>query len=317
MKAYHCYKQLKDPHAWYEIELLVQLLSVWNWKRLNGEKSMGIYTEEKHLKTLEKYGIDKEYAFIDYTELDRLPADIDTKRFWAIAKIQCQTTITDKEYCIIDTDAFFREMPELHSSAAFTAMHNEHHLTEKGRNVYPALDMIFPPHMLDELRPTGGVVRDGKKLRDLDYIMPVNTSFLHVKDKAILDRWIEDAIATASWQSKRKEVYGEMMSIEQRLLPMLAEAEGFKYSTLVENTYLPGHENEGFGREWHPHPSVSGNLMEIGKIFFHLWGFKSVLNNPETRAGIMNALNSDITFYFPERKEEIRQKFPTLKEYIV
>jgi hypothetical protein len=304
MKAYHCYKQLKEPHAWYEIELLVQLLSIWHWKRIGGKsQSMGIYTEAKHLKTLEKYSIEKEYDFIDYSELDKLPAEIDTKRFWAIAKIQCQLTIPDKEYCIIDTDAFFREMPDLHNKAAFTAMHNEHHLTDKGRNVYPDMNLIFPAEVQ-------------RKLKSLDYIMPVNTSFLHGKDKHLLSTWIDDALKTAIWQSKRKEVYGEMMSIEQRLLPMLAESEGKSYSTLVENIYLPGHENEGFGKEWHPHPSVSGNLMEIGKIFFHLWGFKSVLDRDDTRASIMRALNSDITTYFPERKELIKEKFPTLKEYI-
>jgi hypothetical protein len=303
MKAYHCYKQLKDPHAWYEIELLVQLLSIWHWKRNNKGKSIGIYTEPVHLKTLEKYNIDREYDSVDYRELDKLPSDIDTKRFWAIAKIQCQLTIPEKEYCIIDTDAFFREMPDLYDNAAFTAMHNEHHLTDKGRMVYPELSRVFPPEIY-------------AKMKDLDFVMPVNTSFLHVNDKQILDKWIESALYTASWQSKRNELYGEMMSIEQRLLPMIAELEGKPYSTLVENIYLPGYEHEGAGKEWHPHPQVSGNLPEIGKIFFHLWGFKKALGNDDTRRNIMHALSTDITVHFPSKKDELKSKFPTLKAYI-
>jgi hypothetical protein len=299
MRAYHCYEQLYEPHQWYEIELLIQLISVWYWKKHGG--SMGIYTEEKHLKVLEKYGIDKEYDFIDHKELKK-ERGIDSRRFWAISKIKCQLAIPEQEYVILDTDAYFRELPELHEDISFTGMHNEHHLTEKGKEVYPSLEQIFSPEMLSIFMPYSDV-------------MPINTCFLHINDKKLVEEWADLAMRVAKWQSSTAPLHGEMMTVEQRLLPMLAESQGKLYSALVENVYLPGYEHLGSGSEWTPDPAREGNLREVGKNFFHLWGFKKNLTETELRKHIMRTIISDLRVNLPEKYDHAKTIFPTLSLY--
>jgi hypothetical protein len=51
MNGYHCYEQYNEPHEWFEIELLVQLLSILHWKELG--HSMNLICDSAHLKVLE------------------------------------------------------------------------------------------------------------------------------------------------------------------------------------------------------------------------------------------------------------------------
>ena len=291
MKAYHCYEQHSTLSEWFEIEILIQLLSILYWKKYCG--SISLLANDAHIDLLKHYEILDEYdSIIILNDLD-----IDKHKYWASSKISCNLQITDKEYCLLDTDAFFRKFPDLTKKYAFTGMHCEHHLLDPKFSVYPDINQFYPSHILN-------------KVSKHFETPPINTSFLHVKDKDFINSWAKYSIEIM--KSSPSSTQGEMISVEQHFLPMLAETQNKKYSTIVSNVYLPGHENSG--DEWMPNPR-EGNIGEISKIFFHLWGFKKQLKNQQIRDAVMSTLIHDIEKEFPDKKKFIADKFKTLGAY--
>ena len=296
INGYHCYEQLKEPHYWFEMELLIQYLSATYWKKHGN--GIGIFTDEEHLKILTKYDMLNVYDTIDYTAIKRNSVGIDKSRFWAMSKIICQQSITDDSYAILDTDMYLRKMPEL-LDVSFIGAHTENHLTDAGKLVYPPLSQIFSKELSDEF-----IVYEN--------VLPINTSFLYLNDKELVKKWSSIAIETAINLSKKQELYGEMMTIEQRLLPILAKQLNRKYDTLISNVYLPGNESNEDGSEWIPMAKGGGNLMETISYYFHLWGIKRLLNKSDLRDFVMILLISEIQINFRDEYDYLRNKFPTL-----
>lgn len=301
MNGYHCYEQYNEPHEWFEIELLIQLLSILHWKKLG--HSMSLICDPAHLIILEKYGIAQYYDEINYNSIQSLGKGINRTKYWAIAKILCNFLITDKEYAIIDTDVILSEMPDLKMDKplSFTGMFCENHISGNGPMVYPQLEKVFNKHMVNQFK-------------DYNDVMPVNTSFLHLRDRELVDEWTIVAYNTALKNSKKPILYGEMMTVEQRLLPMLARFMDKRYSTLVSNVYLPGKEVVQDGTEWAPLPQTGGNILDASRWYFHLWGFKKMLqNNKELRNNLISFLTNDLKQNFESTYNTIQPNFKIIK----
>lgn len=299
MNGYHCYRQLKEPSEWYEIELLVQYMSALYWKR-NGGK-IGIYTEPKHLSILDKYKMTNIYDFVDSETLLRLPSSIDINRFWALSKLLCHNNISESEYCILDTDMYLRKVPTL-PNVSFVGAHPETHNTAKGQEVYKRLEEFLDLELYE-------------KYKDFEEVKPINTSFMYINDKELVHKWTEVALQIAKHISKSPSFYGEMMTIEQRFLPIVCEELNKSYSSLISNSYLTAKIPDTDGKEWDPYPYTGGNLLEVSKYFFHLWGLKQQLNNKVLRDSVMRVLVRDIDLDFPQYYSRIKKKFPTIKQY--
>lgn len=300
MKAYHTFELTKEPSEWFEIELLVQLLSILYWKK-NGNE-IGLFANERFIQELEKYGIDKLYSDVNILS-NEYPIDKD--RFWSMPKILCHKYIKDKEYCILDTDMFLREMPVL-KPVSYVAAHCEWHYTVSGKLVYPSLDKMLTGEKLE-------------KFLEYNDVMPTNTSFLYVNDKELVDRWVNEAIEVAVESSKtyyEDPFYGEMTTIEQRFLPIIARMMGKRYSVLITNTYVPALQHRMDGSEWTPHPEKDGNLKEVAKSYFHLWGFKKNLSDNVLREYIIQNLVSELKQNFETEYNIIIDKFTKIKNQI-
>lgn len=302
MIGYHCFEQYNaELSEFAEVELLVQLLSILYWKRAGNE--IKLFTEDKHLRTLEKFRMHYLYSDIDTEAIKDFPDNIDKKRFWAIAKVRFHSIIPEDEYCILDTDMFLRRIPELDKSMSFIAAHPESHLSPSGLEFYPGLESILSGEKLEDLKQYSEVA-------------PTNTSFMYLNDKELVDLWSKEAIAVAEELSKQPaKTPNEMMSIEQWLLPILATKHNKSYTTLISNSYIPGNTLR-HNIDWEPMPQEGGNLGEMQKIFFHLWGAKKILSNKKILDMILTTLAYDIKKTFPGYRQVIRNNFRIIKKYL-
>lgn len=300
MKGYHTFELNKEPSEWFEAELLVQLLSILYWKRHGNE--IGLFANERFAELLHKYEMDSLYSDINILKSDY---KIDKDRFWSMPKILCHQDIKESEYCILDTDMFLRKMPAL-KPVSYVAAHCEWHYTVSGKLVYPTLDMMLSGEKL-------------KQFSEYEDVMPTNTSFLYINDKELVEKWSEYALEVAIESSKvyyEDPFYGEMMTIEQRFLPIIARILGKRYSVLITNTYVPALQHKTDGSEWTPKPNEGGNILDMSKIYFHLWGFKKQFDNPLVRNQIVKNLNSELKQNFGNEYNKIIDKFLKIKNQI-
>lgn len=293
MKGYHVFDFNGIKGRWIEIELIVQLLSILYWKKHGNQ--IGLIANKEFINLLEEYEILALYD--EVIELAPIDERIDKTRFWAMPKITAHSQIQDSEYCILDTDMFLRKMPQL-SDVAFVGVHNEYHFSIEGRLVYPELSDLIQGELLEKFLPFE------------DY-MPVNTSFLWVNDKKLIDKWssiaIETAIELSNFPLSTK--YGEMMSIEQRFLPILAKLHNKQYDVLITNRYVPQLQYKSDGTEWSPEINKGGNLIDVSKWYYHLWGFKKALDNNNLRKLILDNLLKEFKLFFESSYNKYITKF--------
>lgn len=299
MKAYHTFELTKEPGEWIEIELLVQFLSILYWKKSGNE--IGLFANERFVELLRKYKLDEYYSEIKELNTDNR---IDTSRFWAMPKILCHQQITESEYCVLDTDMFLRKLPVL-KPVSYVAAHCEWHYSIEGKFVYPNLSTVLTGEKLE-------------RFSEYADIMPTNTSFLYINDTELVKNWVDQAIETAVECSSIKStpVYGEMMTIEQRFLPIITRMMNKRYSVLISNSYVPALQDKMDGSEWTPHPEIGGNLKEIVKDYFHLWGFKRNLGNKSIKDYIIQILIAELKQNFETEYNIIIDKFTKIKNQI-
>jgi hypothetical protein len=92
MKGYHAFELNNEPGEWFEIELLVQLLSILYWKQHSGE--IGLIANEQFIDVMKKYDMDSLYDSIDILKTEK---EIDKSRFWAMPKIYVHNQIQESE----------------------------------------------------------------------------------------------------------------------------------------------------------------------------------------------------------------------------
>lgn len=298
MKAYHVRQYIRPFHTLDEFEVFCQLLSVLYWKKHYGE--IDLVTDQLTLLTLEPYGFLNEYSNVDTTIFEKhLPKILDKNKFWSFGKITTAAFAPEDEYCIIDTDAYLRERIELDSNYDFIAAHPE--FTDN-KKVYPSLRNFIKHYTPEE-----------------DKMLAVNTSFIYCNNKMLMRVWYRLAADVAK-QITLKYMYKNdtsmyakfAVTVEQRFLPLVASRLGYKYNTIISNTYNPTTANKN-EREWIPDPRRSGNIADVSKSYFHIWGLKYAMKKDlMLRQQVYNTMVYDFQTDFPTEFAKYYKAFDNL-----
>jgi hypothetical protein len=285
MKGYHVRQFIRPFHTLDEFEIYCQLLSVLFWKRHYGD--IGLVTDPITLQQLEPYGFLHEYSDINVTLFDEyMPKIIDKNKFWSFGKIVTAAFAPEEEFCIIDTDAYLRDKIVFDTKNAFIAAHPEY---TNNKKVYPTLSNFLPHYTVKE-----------------DKMKAVNTSFIYCNNPLLMKVWYTLAANVAKDVTLKHmykmdtSIYAKFaVTVEQRFLPLVASRLGYEYDTIISNTYKPTTANKN-EREWIPDPRTRGNIADVSKTYFHIWGLKYAMKKDlALRSNVYTNMTSDFAEHFP------------------
>ena len=298
MKGYHVRQHIRPFHTLDEFEVYCQLISVLYWKKIYGD--IGLVTDLMTINILKPYGFLDEYSDINTTIFDNhMPKILDKNKFWSFGKIVTAAYAPEYEFCIIDTDAYIREPIELNKSYDFIAAHPEF---TNNKKIYPSYRNFLKHYSERE-----------------DKMLAVNTSFIYCNNPLLMRIWYTLAAQVArditlQYTFKNDtEMYAKFaITVEQRFLPLVAERLGYKYSTIISNTYNPTTANKN-EREWIPNPKRSGNIADVSKSYFHIWGLKHIMKKDlELRRQLYNTMTYDFQKDFPTEFVKYYKAFDNL-----
>jgi hypothetical protein len=298
MKGYHVRQYIRPFHTLDEFEIYCQLLSVLFWKRNYGD--IGLITDIITLNQLKPYGFLHEYSDINLTLFDEhMPKIIDKNKFWSFGKIVTAAYAPEDEFCIIDTDAYLREAIQFDKSYDFIAAHPE--FTDN-KKVYPALRNFIKHYTPKE-----------------DKMLAMNTSFIYCNNPLLMRVWHKLATQVACDITMRymlqqdTSIYAKFaVTVEQRFLPLVAQRLGCNYTTIISNTYKPTTANKNVN-EWIPDPRRSGNISDVSKTYFHMWGLKYAMRKDIPLRGLVYGnMTSDFIEHFPNEYAKYYKAFENL-----
>lgn len=277
----HIYDQFADL-KWEEEILLFNLMSALTWKKYMG--TIDLYCNTNYLMNLKKYNIDSLYNNINTEILDNKPNNIDYNQYWAFSKLIVLEKIK-APFTLIDTDLYIKDKLVFNTENKVTFYHKENFSLDYERNVYIDFDLLIPDHI--------------KSMKLDKNVLPNNTAILNVNDDTFISDWVNlsKEIAIYNKDIKVEHPSTKICFVEQRLLPILLEKKGIKYSTIIKSIYQSHLSNMQNGDEWIPSSSLL-NLIdpEEHKRFFnikHLWGIKAMFENESIRNKIMNIVIDD------------------------
>lgn len=265
MTGYHIYYQTGEEGEFEQINHLVLLSSIINWKKNYGP--IKLYCNKKYLECISKYGIDKEYDFIDTDFLETVPYKDLMSRYWSFCKIYLAKHLSEIEtsFCILDTDLWIQKPGLLDLDKDVLFYHREAYDLDFKNNPYPeAFNWVTE---LD--------------LEKYDWnTSPCNCAILcfNKNFKELIDNWYTMTLEIID-RTKENEPLpnpnADTIFIEQRLLPTLAAFMKVNYGLVLTNIYLTFTKFEDAdGREWAPklgHDAWSQCVVENIK---HIWGAK-------------------------------------------
>ena len=269
MIGYHIYYQSSEEDEFSQIDYLAQLASILSWKKNYGP--IRLFCNQQFLDSISKYGIDKEYDFIDTEYLESIPYKDSMSTFWSFCKIYVAKKIveTESEFCILDTDLWIQE-PNLISQ--------EHDLVFYHKE---AFDMKFK---LNPYEAPGNWLSESELVKyDWD-TSPANCAIMYFKNrsKELVDMWYDIAFRIVEEHRDDKSDINERCGtifIEQRLLPTLAKTLGMTMTFVSPCTYLTWIPTQlADGREWRPVLNYSEHSMYIAASIKHIWGAKRYYN---------------------------------------
>lgn len=285
MKGYHVRQYIRPFHTLDEFEVYCQLISVLYWKKHYGD--IGLIADPMTVAILAPYGFLNEYSEVNTTLFEEhMPKLLDKNKFWSFGKIVTAAYAPEYEFCIIDTDAYLREKITFDKGYDFIAAHPEFTTNKK---VYPAL-RNFIKHYTDKE----------------DKMPAVNTSFLYCNNPLLMQVWhmlaaqVARNITLEYMYKNDTSMYAKFaVTVEQRFLPLVANRLGYKYNTIISNTYKPTTANKN-EKEWIPDPRRGGNIADVSQAYFHIWGLKHAMRkNLDLRHQIYNTMTYDFQTDFP------------------
>lgn len=288
MKGYHVRQHIRDFHVLDEFEIYCQLISVLFWKKHYGD--IGLVTDYATLQILEPYKFLNEYSNIDTNLLPEHTnrVFIDKYKFWCYAKIITAAFVPESEFCIIDTDAYLRNKIDFDKRYDFIAAHAE---KTNIKSVYPALNKFLDHYSDDEAAMNA-----------------VNTSILYCNNPLLMRVWQKLAEQVSQYMSIKTK-YQDIndttvlpasyaVTIEQRFLPIVAKRLNCRYTTLIDNVFVPGTATTQ--SKWLPN-ARHGNLSSVMQSYFHIWGTKSsIRTNLDIRNQLYVIMTADFQTNFPD-----------------
>jgi len=292
MNAFHIYYQKDEEIPNNDlINLLVQFSSIKFWKKNQGE--IHLYCNENHLKTLEKWGIDKFYDSINLDCLEDMPYFNYQDKYWSFCKIHAIKKIAElySEFVVLDTDLWIQEPIKIDPSFQIIGYHEED-VIEDQSNPY-----VNPGNFLNSF-----------DINSIDWSMnPINCAFLYLNSKELVDEWYKWVLKTIE-SNKEKETLilsADTIFIEQRLLTAIAYTLKMRVGKLIPNVYQPHIPCDEFGNEWIPKIGYNLENQYITWNIKHVWGLKKSYNDPEIRNMVISTVVSSLDTFIEGWKNDI------------
>jgi len=292
MNAFHIYYQKDEEIPNNDlINLLVQFSSIKFWKKNQGE--IHLYCNENHLKTLEKWGIDKFYDSINLDCLEDMPYFNYQDKYWSFCKIHAIKKIAElySEFVVLDTDLWIQEPIKIDPSFQIIGYHEED-VIEDQSNPY-----VNPGNFLNSF-----------DINSIDWSMnPINCAFLYLNSKELVDEWYKMGLKTIE-SNKEKETLilsADTIFIEQRLLTAIAYTLKMRVGKLIPNVYQPHIPCDEFGNEWIPKIGYNLENQYITWNIKHVWGLKKSYNDPEIRNMVISTVVSSLDTFIEGWKNDI------------
>lgn len=309
MTGYHIYYQFGEDSEFEEINHLVLLSSIVNWKKNYGP--IKLFCNKKYLESISKYGIDKEYDFIDTELIETVPYKEHIKRYWSFCKIHLAKHISKQEssFCILDTDLWI-QAPRLllsdnrNGNCDLLFYHTEAFDLSYEQNPYP-----LPENWITE-----------SELNDFDWSLPpCNCAIIAFKKNcnSLINAWYDKAceiIERTKDNDSLPNVNADTIFIEQRLLPVLAAKMKIKYDVILPNTYLTFVSTaESNGQEWEPRLGHNEKSIRVSTYIKHIWGAKKFYSESWIRNLILQVTINSI----PEKYQKMYPElFLKCSEYV-
>lgn len=281
--VYYTYPSTKPKNPYEPINILVQLASALHWRKFFGP--IHLYCDEAHLAVLKEYGVDSVYDTINLDLLSHMPP-VDG-RYWAFSKIYLAQYLlkTQSSLVLVDTDLWVSgPLESFDPTLAVQGLHTEIYDVE-----HPYTPYIEPFYFNF----------DGKGFDGWDWsILPINCAFLYLNDVELVNEWYRRCLEVIETNVNTQDYGGsrEMVFMEQRLLPTLADRMNKRVSTVLQvsfNTCLP-YDTEESVNPWYPPFDSSLELSKSETIIKHVWGRKKRYGEKKIRTGIIKSVISDL-----------------------
>ena len=299
MNAFHIYYQKDEEISNNDlINLLVQFASIKFWKKNQGE--IHLYCNENHLKTLEKWEIDKFYDSINLDCLEDMPYFNYQDKYWSFCKIHAIKKIAElyDQFVVLDTDLWIQESIKIDPSFQIIGYHEED-VIEDESNPY-----VNPSNFLNSF-----------DINSIDWSMnPMNCAFLYLNSKELVDEWYKWVLKTIETNKEKETLVlsADTIFIEQRLLTAIAYTLKMRVGKLLPNVYQPHIPCDEFGNEWVPKIGYSLENQYLTWNIKHVWGLKKSYDDPEIRNMVISTVLSSLDTFIEDWKYDI----PNLNEEV-
>lgn len=299
MTGYHVYYKNGEFEEFHQIDLLVNLASNLLWKEIYGP--IKTYCNEKYYLKLREYNIHSTYDYVNTSHLEQIPYKEYIQKYWSFCKIWATQDIQEDKFVILDNDFFINHDIGLDWSNNFIGYHKEAFYENSTLSPYLNPKTFWETEIVDSW----------------DWgTHPVNCAFIYLNSKHLTNQWFKLALDTISRNKEKPEFEGnaDTIFIEQRLLPALTHNLGLKQDTILPNTYLTYIIFNDYLHEWEPRIDSSEHSEWLNRHVKHIWGLKTMYDNPRWRNLIIDIVKEDLFEHFGETY--IRSNFKKLLDEV-
>lgn len=280
MKGYHVYYKIDDEISKYEyVDFLGHLCSILFWKGIYGE--IGLYCNKPFYERVLYWGLDKYYDTINIDLIENLSND-KLNIFWSYPKIYAINHISkyEKNFCVIDTDFWFYSKLDFNKNHNLVGYHFES-LQYDDKSPYISPDNFLTIDEYDWETP------------------PINCAFLYFNSNDLISKWHQECLHVInSCQNFNSVNSSHTVFIEQRLITTICNKLQLKFSTLIENTYIPFAEKDG--SEWSPRIGFFKENLEKFNNIKHIWGLKKMFDDPSIKNMVLDVCKKSLDVFFPD-----------------
>lgn len=281
MKGYHIYYKYKDDKSNYDyIDFLGHLCSVLFWKKNYGE--IHLICNKSFYNDVRSWGLDKYYDSIDINLFNDMPHIEKLEIYWSFPKIYAINHISQLEdsFCVLDTDIWLYEQIEFNKNHALVGYHLE---SIESNSESPYINT--------------GVFSTSDKYGWST--SSINCAFLYFNSKDLVLKWYQECLFVIE-NTKNLDVFNSSHTvfIEQRLLTTICKKLKLKFSTLIENTYIPFGLKDG--SEWIPHIGYTKENLHRYQNIKHIWGLKKMYIDESIRNMVLGVCKVSLDHYFPD-----------------
>ena len=279
----HVFQKTEPTIDWEDELAITSFLSAVSWKFFHGR--IALYTNERWLAVLKKWGLDRVYDYIDTETLKTVPSEINQQKYWAYGKLHVASTIKE-DFVLLDNDLWIVKPLNFNDNLSYMGYHYENFDSTEDTTPYIDFTNMIPSKWAGRWDKT---------------LMATNAAILWINDKNLLNEWLTIAKEIASnpepIEIEDPQNIRHMVFLEQRLLPMIANEMRLQYGTFMSSIIYQTHKHRiETNTQWEPIPanwteSIAAEFMSIR----HIWGGKKLWTDyPEIREAQFGAVRNDL-----------------------